>query len=76
MGEALPPKPGERIPRRSPPAFEELDEILNVRAVKNIVDARPFSSVKRLAAVPYVGTTALVTLKGSSVAKQDQAIQR
>jgi len=26
MGEALPPKPGERIPRRSPPAFEELDE--------------------------------------------------
>ena len=51
--------------------FEELDEILNVRAVKNIVDARPFSSVKRLAAVPYVGTTALVTLKGSSVAKPD-----
>ena len=57
-------------------SFEELDALLNVRAVKGIVEGRPFSSVKRLAEVPYVGTSALIQLKGSASTKQHYATQR
>jgi hypothetical protein len=56
-------------------SFEELDAILNVRAVKSIVEGRPFSSVKRLSEARYVGSSALVTLKGSATPKQASAIQ-
>ena len=71
MGEALPPKPGERIPRRSPAPFEQLDEshsvvsgilnggLLNV-AVKDTNQYGPHAMIALLGIVASI--TGLVLL--------------
>ena len=41
---------------------------LDSRAAANIVAARPFSTLQQLAAVPYVGTSALKKLKAYAAA--------
>ena len=48
-------------------SFEGLDAILNVRAVRSIVAARPFDSIESLAATRYVGRRALTDLKAAAV---------
>jgi hypothetical protein len=48
-------------------SFEGLDAILNVRAVRSIVAARPFASIEELASARYVGRRALETMKAAAV---------
>ena len=47
-------------------SYEGLDLILNRRAARNIVEARPFNSIEALAAVRYVGRSALTRLKAEA----------
>lgn len=44
-------------------SFDQLDEFLDSRAARNIVDARPIMALESLAQVPYVGPAALEKLR-------------
>ena len=56
-------------------SFEALDALLNRRAAGNIVNARPIASIEALAAVRYVGKSALTVLK-AQVVKPQAAVQQ
>ena len=46
-----------------PPDFLDEGVGLNARAVRSIVERRPFGSIEELAAAPYVGEAALRRLR-------------
>lgn len=50
-------------------SFDQLDEFLDSRAAKNIVDARPVLSLESLAQIPFVGPKALDKFKELATAE-------
>lgn len=52
--------------------LERLDALIDVRAAKNIIAARPIASVLDLSKITYVGTNALKVLKAAALAGPTQ----